>query len=69
MASILRACAANSGQKRRLIPQELLYKLIFKSGKTTEQVIQELNVDYLPQEPKVQLLIDSLVKSNRGITR
>lgn len=45
------------------------YKLIFKSGKTTEQVIQELTADYLPQEPKVQLLIDSLVKSNRGITR
>ena len=45
------------------------YKLIFKSGKTTEQVIQNLRDEYLPQEPKVQLLIDSLVNSNRGITR
>lgn len=45
------------------------YKLIFKSGKTTEQVIQELIKDYVPKEPKVQLLIDSLVNSNRGITR
>lgn len=45
------------------------YKLIFKSGKTTEEVIEELTQDFLPQEPKVQLLIDSLLSSKRGIIR
>lgn len=45
------------------------YKLIFKSGKTTEQVIKDLRDEYLPQEPRIQLLIDSLVNSNRGIIR
>ncbi|HBH34164.1 MAG TPA: acyl-[acyl-carrier-protein]--UDP-N-acetylglucosamine O-acyltransferase, partial [Psychrobacter sp.] len=44
-------------------------KLIFKSRKTTEQVIEELTKDYLPQEPKIELLIQSLVNSKRGITR
>lgn len=45
------------------------YKLIFKSGKNTVDVIEELTADFLPKEPKVALLIDSLKNSNRGITR
>ncbi|PNK61378.1 acyl-ACP--UDP-N-acetylglucosamine O-acyltransferase [Psychrobacter sp. FDAARGOS_221] len=63
------------GMRRKQWPKPTInilrsaYKLIFRSGKTTDQVITELTEEFLPQEPKVQLLIDSLVNSNRGITR
>lgn len=63
------------GMRRKQWPKQTIYtlreayKLIFKSGKTTEQVIQQLTADYLPQEPKIKLLIDSLANSKRGIIR
>lgn len=45
------------------------YKLIFRSGLTSQQAISHLQQDLLPTEPKVQLLIDSLINSKRGIVR
>lgn len=45
------------------------YKVLFKSGKTSVDAIEELKSEFLPKEPKVQLLIDSFQKSKRGITR
>ncbi len=45
------------------------YKLIFKSGKSTAQLIDALRQDFLPQEPKIQFFIDSLQNSQRGIVR
>lgn len=45
------------------------YKIIFKSGKTTNQAINILTNEYLPREPKVKMLIDSLKNSKRGIVR
>lgn len=45
------------------------FKLIYKSGLTTEQAIQKIREDILPTVVEVQLLIDSLVESKRGIVR
>lgn len=45
------------------------FKLIYKSGLTTEQAIQKINADILPEIPEVQLLVNSLIESKRGIVR
>lgn len=45
------------------------YKVIFRSGLTTKQAIDILQSELLPQEPKIQLMIDSLQNSKRGVTR
>ena len=45
------------------------YKVVFKSGMITDKAIETLTLELLPQEPKVQLLIDSLKDSQRGIIR
>jgi len=45
------------------------FKLIYKEGLTTEQAIQQIRNDILPEAPEVQLLIDSLERSKRGIVR
>jgi UDP-N-acetylglucosamine acyltransferase len=45
------------------------FKLIYKSGLTTEQSIQEITANILPNIPEAQLLIDSLNESKRGIVR
>lgn len=44
-------------------------KIVFKSKLTTKDAITKLTQELLPQEPKIQLLIDSLVNSKRGIVR
>ncbi len=45
------------------------YKIIFRSGLTTKQALATLQDDLLLKEPKVQLLIDSLQQSKRGVVR
>jgi UDP-N-acetylglucosamine acyltransferase len=45
------------------------YKLIYKSGLTTEQAIEKIRTDILPETPEVELLIDSVTSSKRGIVR
>lgn len=45
------------------------YLTIFRSGITTAQSLDMLKKDLLPKEPKIQLLIDSLQRSQRGIVR
>ena len=45
------------------------FKLIYKSNLTTEQAISQIQTDILPQVTEVQLLIDSLQASKRGIVR
>lgn len=45
------------------------FKLIFKSGLTTEEAIAKIQTEVLPQVAEAQLLIDSLVQSKRGIVR
>lgn len=45
------------------------FKLIFKSGLTTEEAIAKIQLEVLPQVAEAQLLIDSLVQSKRGIVR
>ena len=45
------------------------FKLIYKSGLTTEQAIAQIRSEILPEVSEAQLLIDSLEKSNRGIVR
>ena len=35
----------------------------------TADVLERLKSDFLPEEPKVSLLIDSIERSSRGITR
>ncbi|GAF58377.1 acyl-[acyl-carrier-protein]-UDP-N-acetylglucosamine O-acyltransferase [Psychrobacter sp. JCM 18903] len=45
------------------------YRMIFRSGLTTVQALEVLNNELLPKEPKIQLLIDSLQKSRRGVVR
>lgn len=45
------------------------YKVIFRSGLTTQQALEVLQSELLPKEPKVQMLIDSLTQSNRGVVR
>lgn len=45
------------------------YKTIFRSGLTTAQALEVLLQELLPKEPKIQLLIDSLQHSKRGVVR
>lgn len=45
------------------------YRMMFRSGLTKEEAVTQLSHDLLPYEPKVQLLIDSLLQSERGLTR
>lgn len=45
------------------------YRTIFRSGLTTVQALEVLNNELLPMEPKIQLLIDSLTQSKRGVVR
>jgi UDP-N-acetylglucosamine acyltransferase len=45
------------------------YRVIYRSGLTTVQALEILHKDLLPQEPKIQLLIDSLQQSQRGVVR
>ncbi len=45
------------------------YRIVFRSGLTTAQALDILQQELLPQEPKIQLLIDSLQQSKRGVVR
>lgn len=45
------------------------FKLIYKSGLTTDQAVAKIREDILPTIAEVQLLIDSVVESKRGIVR
>ena len=45
------------------------FKLIYKSGLTTEQAIEQIRSDILPNVAEAQRLIDSLEQSERGIVR
>jgi UDP-N-acetylglucosamine acyltransferase len=45
------------------------FKIVYRQGLTTDQAIEALMSDILPQHQEVQLLIDSLQSSSRGITR
>ncbi len=45
------------------------FKIVYRQGLTKEQAIVALIDDILPAHPEVQLLIDSLQRSDRGITR
>ena len=45
------------------------YRIVFRSGLTTVQALEILKQELLPKEPKIQLLIESLQKSRRGVVR
>ena len=45
------------------------FKLIYKSGLTTDEALQKIRVEILPEVSEVQLLIDSVEQSKRGIVR
>lgn len=45
------------------------YKIIYKQGLTVNEALERLENQILPTVPEVQLLIDSLQKSKRGIVR
>jgi UDP-N-acetylglucosamine acyltransferase len=45
------------------------FKLIYKSGLTTQEALDKIRADILPEVSEAQLLIDSLEQSKRGITR
>ncbi len=45
------------------------YRTIFRSGMTTAQALIILEEDLLYKEPKIQMLIDSLKNSKRGVVR
>ena len=45
------------------------YKLIYKSGLTTVQAIEQIRAEILHKTPEAQLLIQSLEQSTRGIVR
>lgn len=45
------------------------YKIIYKRGFTVKEAIEILENEILPSVPEVQLLIDSLKNSTRGIVR
>ena len=45
------------------------FKLIYKANLTTEQAIEKIRQDILPEVEEVQLLIDSVLESKRGIVR
>lgn len=45
------------------------FKLIFKSGLTTEDAVAQIQAEILPQVAEAQLLLDSLLQSKRGVVR
>lgn len=45
------------------------YRIIFRSGLTKEEAIINVTEQILPHEPLVQLLLDSLINSQRGLVR
>lgn len=45
------------------------YRLIFRTGLTKDEAIVAVTQQVLPHEPKVQLLLDSLRESKRGLVR
>ena len=45
------------------------FKLIYKANLTTEQAITQIRQEILPHVPEVQLFIDSVAESKRGIVR
>ena len=45
------------------------FKIIYRENLTTVQAIEHLQNELLPEAPEVQLLIDSLMLSKRGIVR
>lgn len=45
------------------------YRAVFRMGLTKTQALEVLQQEMLPQEPKIQLLIDSLQDSQRGVVR
>ncbi len=45
------------------------FKIIYRENLTKVQAIEQLTTELLPQAPEVQLLIDSLTLSKRGIVR
>ena len=61
------------GMKRRGWSKEVIaslrqaYKLLYRQGLTLEQALTELEA--LPSSSELQILIDSLKASERGITR
>ena len=68
-------CGLNSeGLKRRGFSAETInhlkraYKIIYRSGLTVPQAQEQLK-ELLPECPEVQLFIDALNQSSRGIVR
>lgn len=64
----------NEGMRRKGWSKETIAYLnqaydIFSSSSTVHEAIQRLEEQVLPNEPKVQLMIDSLIYSQRGIIR
>lgn len=47
----------------------LAFKVVYRQNLTTAQAITQLTTEFLPNHPEVQLLIDSLQQSKRGIVR
>lgn len=45
------------------------YRVIFRSGLTKEEAVINVTEQILPHEPLVQLLLDSLITSQRGLVR
>ncbi|WP_407636742.1 acyl-ACP--UDP-N-acetylglucosamine O-acyltransferase [Alkanindiges illinoisensis] len=45
------------------------FKMVYRENLTTVQAVDKLTNELLPQTPEVQLLIDSLTSSKRGIVR
>lgn len=45
------------------------FKIVYRENLTTVQAIEKLSSELLPQTAEVQLLIDSLISSKRGIVR
>lgn len=45
------------------------FKILYRSNLTTQQAIEQISQQVLPEVPQAQLLLDSLQKSTRGIVR
>lgn len=45
------------------------FKIVYRSNLTTQEAIQKISSEILPTVPEVQLLLDSLQKTTRGIVR
>lgn len=44
------------------------YKILYRDGKTTDQAIEEISV-LIDENPEIQLMVDSVRSSTKGITR